>query len=288
MFSGVPFSRVCFRERERERERERRKGKKRENGNLKKLKKPQNKKFQVPAYSAASFAKKFARLALSAPPAGALLCLTFVNNVVRRHPATSVLLHRRTKAEKEVEDDDTGADGDEGAEEAAAAAAPPSSSPSIDPFDPAEPDPALTRAVESSLWEVAHLAGRHSAPAVAAAARSILSDPGLVPVLAASAKAAARLSAAEADPRPAAAATYGSMAADALAKRVKRAPLVASGSGSGGGRGGSGGGGAGDESGEGMMLFGGGAWQKGWKQQQQQSSDAAAAAAAAAALAEEV
>ena len=290
-------------------ERKKGRGKKTEKNSKHKTKKKKknSKKKQVPAYTAASFAKKFARLALGAPPAGALLCLTFVNNVVRRHPATSALLHRRARAraeeeerveEEEETDDDGRSDGGGGKRAAAAAAAPRPSS--IDPFDPAEPDPALTRAIESSLWEVAHLAERrHSAPRVAAAARAVLNDPGLVPSLAANPKAAARLASAEADPRPAAAATYGSMVAEALAKRVKRAPLVVNGSGGSGRGGGSGrdgsgggvrGGGGGDESGEGLMLFGGGAWQKGWKSRQSSSgpeSDATAAAAAAAALADE-
>lgn len=226
---------------------------------------------------------------------------------MRRHPATSALLHRRAREEKVGGGEETpsdgrrsdggggGSDGERASAAAAAAASRPSSSPSssLDPFDPAEQDPSLTRAIESSLWEVAHLAARrHSAPAVAAAARAILNDPGLVPSLAANPKAAAKLAAAEADPRPAAAATYGSMVADALAKRVKRAPLVVNGSG-GSGRGGVGGSGRGgggrDESGEGLMLFGGGAWQKGWKKSKQKSSSGGADvdADAAAALAGE-
>ena len=188
-----------------------------------------------------------------------------MNNVVRRHPATSALLHRRSKAEKEEEVEKEEEEEEEGNDKAdggddnerrtkAVPISSSSSSSSTDPFDPQEPDPALTRAIESSFWEVEHLATRrHSAPPVAAAARAILTDPGLVPSLAASAKAAARLASAEADPRPAAAATYGSLIAEALAKRVKRAPLVA---------------GVGineEEGGEGLMLFGGGAWEKGWK-----------------------
>ena len=266
-------------------------------------KKNSKKKSQVPAYSAASFAKKFARLALNAPPAGALLCLTFVNNVLRRHPATSTLLHRRGgKVEAEAEagkgngggGGGGGSDGEEQEKKEAAASPPPPPphrSSALDPFDPSEPDTALTRAIESSLWEVAHLSRRHSAPAVAAAARAILSDPGLVPSAAANPKAAAKLASAEADPRPAAAATYGSMVAEALAKRVKRAPLVAvTGSGGGGGgarNGGSGGGGRGDDaSSEGLMLFGGGAWSKGWKRSNV-GGDGVADADAAAALAGE-
>jgi hypothetical protein len=47
----------------------------------------------VPAYTVAAFAKRFARLALTAPPPGALVCVAFVHNLVRRHPACICLLH---------------------------------------------------------------------------------------------------------------------------------------------------------------------------------------------------
>lgn len=105
----------------------------------------------VPAYTAAAFAKRMARLALSAPPAGALLCLAFVHNIVRRHPACMVLLHRPT------------AGGAGGAAAAAAggsssnggsAAASAAASAGVDVYDASEADPAKSRAVESSLWEV--------------------------------------------------------------------------------------------------------------------------------------
>jgi U3 small nucleolar RNA-associated protein 19 len=48
----------------------------------------------VPAYTAAAFAKRFARLALAAPPAGAVVAVAFVHNLLRRHPACNILLHR--------------------------------------------------------------------------------------------------------------------------------------------------------------------------------------------------
>ena len=38
----------------------------------------------VPAYTAAAFAKKLARLALKAPPAGAMLAIGFIHNIIRR------------------------------------------------------------------------------------------------------------------------------------------------------------------------------------------------------------
>ena len=48
----------------------------------------------VPAYTAAAFAKRFARLAIAAPPAGAMVAVAFVHNLLRRHPACNILLHR--------------------------------------------------------------------------------------------------------------------------------------------------------------------------------------------------
>jgi len=47
----------------------------------------------VPAYTAAAFAKRLARRALLAPPAGALIAIAFVHNIMRRHPSCAVLLH---------------------------------------------------------------------------------------------------------------------------------------------------------------------------------------------------
>lgn len=48
----------------------------------------------VPAYTAAAFIKKFARLALTAPPAGAIIAIAFIHNLLRRHPSCSVLLNK--------------------------------------------------------------------------------------------------------------------------------------------------------------------------------------------------
>ena len=146
----------------------------------------------VPAYTAAAFAKRYARLAATAslPPPVAEGALAMVHNVVRRHRACGVLLHR--------------VDGDEKA----------SASLHSDPYNPAAPDPASSRAIESSLWEVAQ-AARSPHARVAAAARALLeNDP-------------ARRGGGEVDYSTCAAATYGSAVAAALAKRVKRQPGVA-------------------------------------------------------------
>lgn len=99
----------------------------------------------IPAYSAAAFAKKFARLSVSAPPNGALACLAFVHNLIRRHPSCMCLLHRPSKH----------TDGE-----------------SLDPFDMYAPALDDSKGVESSLWElgaarthvdptVCHVTGQH-------------------------------------------------------------------------------------------------------------------------------
>lgn len=48
----------------------------------------------IPAYFAAAFAKKLSRLALSAPPSGALVVIALIHNLLRRHPSINHLVHR--------------------------------------------------------------------------------------------------------------------------------------------------------------------------------------------------
>jgi U3 small nucleolar RNA-associated protein 19 len=186
----------------------------------------------VPAYTAAAFAKRAARLALAAPPGPASVALATVHNILRRHPACCVLLHRRGGA------DAGGGEGKEGGcvwgvERGAVHAAPSPSLLDTDPYDAAASDPATANALASSLWEVAHLA-RHWCPAVAAAARGLLATD-----------LSDRVKNPEADWRAGLGLTYASLLDADLARRVRKAPVVA------GGVGGEGG------------LFGGAGW-GGW------------------------
>jgi len=84
----------------------------------------------LPAYLVASFIKRFSRLALRAPPAGAMVCIAFIHNLLRRHKSCTVLVHREAR---------------EGA---------PLKLLECDPFDADERDPAKTNALASSLWEM--------------------------------------------------------------------------------------------------------------------------------------
>ncbi|KAJ7714208.1 hypothetical protein B0H16DRAFT_1742790 [Mycena metata] len=76
-----------------------------------------------PRPSLQSFIKRLARLSLSAPPAAVIMIIPFTYNVLKRHPALMAMIHRPEDS-------------------------------SDDPFDATEPNPLLTHAIESSLWEL--------------------------------------------------------------------------------------------------------------------------------------
>lgn len=48
----------------------------------------------LPSYLAAAFAKKLGRMALKSPPAGALIVIAIVHNLLRRHPSINCLVHK--------------------------------------------------------------------------------------------------------------------------------------------------------------------------------------------------
>ncbi|KAF6278223.1 nucleolar complex associated 4-like protein [Rhinolophus ferrumequinum] len=103
----------------------------------------------LPAYLVAAFAKRLSRLALTAPPEALLMVLPFICNLLRRHPSCRVLVHRPRGPELDS-----------------------------DPYDPGEEDPAKSRALESSLWELQALQ-RHYHPEVSKAASVINQLPCL-------------------------------------------------------------------------------------------------------------
>lgn len=135
----------------------------------------------VPAYTCASFAKRFARLALGAPPAGALAAIAFVHNILRRHPACMQLLHRvvpprggsltaATATDNTTRKDD-GTHNNNSNKNNNNASSLKETRASVwsgdDVYAADEPDPAKSRALESSLWELTALR-RHADPTVAA------------------------------------------------------------------------------------------------------------------------
>ncbi|KAF2442037.1 CBF-domain-containing protein [Karstenula rhodostoma CBS 690.94] len=106
----------------------------------------------LPATLVASFIKRLTRLALYAPPAGIVVVIPWVYNMFKRHPACTFMMHREIRdptLKQEIE-----AEGMD------------------DPFDMDEPDPLLTDAIESSVWELETLQS-HYHPNVATLAKII-------------------------------------------------------------------------------------------------------------------
>ncbi|XP_029506890.2 nucleolar complex protein 4 homolog isoform X1 [Oncorhynchus nerka] len=98
----------------------------------------------LPVYLVAAFAKRLSRLALTAPPAVLLMVLPFICNLIRRHPACRVLIHRPSAADEACDD----------------------------PYLMEEEEPSQCHALESSLWELQTLQ-KHYHPDVATAAMAI-------------------------------------------------------------------------------------------------------------------
>ncbi|KAF8020835.1 hypothetical protein BT93_G1304 [Corymbia citriodora subsp. variegata] len=121
----------------------------------------------LPAYLAAAFAKKLSGLALSVPPAGALVIVALIHNLLRRHPSINCLVHR-AKDHLKLEEltvgnghDSTGTDL--------------SKIPSFDHFWDAEVNPVKICAMRSSLWEIDTLR-QHYCPPVSRFVLSLESD----------------------------------------------------------------------------------------------------------------
>ncbi len=141
----------------------------------------------LPAYLAAAFAKRMARLALAAPPHGAMLAIGFAHNLLRRHPGCCVMVQRERPA--------------------------PGSAAGTDPFLPLEADPAASHALESSLWELDALR-HHYAPAVARFVSVLDRDISN------------RLQTADVDVAALASASYATLFAEDAERRLKTVPLA--------------------------------------------------------------
>ncbi|CAL5069618.1 unnamed protein product [Urochloa decumbens] len=113
----------------------------------------------LPAYLAAAFAKRLSRLALSVPPAGALIIIALIHNLLRRHPSINFLVHW------EVDENDANATVEASRPKKIGA----------DPFNNDEADPAKSGAMRSSLWEIDTLR-HHYSPAVSRFVASLEED----------------------------------------------------------------------------------------------------------------
>ncbi|OAX42015.1 CBF-domain-containing protein [Rhizopogon vinicolor AM-OR11-026] len=96
----------------------------------------------LPATLLASFVKRLSRLSLNAPPAAIIMIIPFTYNILKRHPALMVMIHRVEYG--------PGID--------------------TDPFIDEETNPNATNALDSSLWEL-HSHIHHYDSAVSTVAR---------------------------------------------------------------------------------------------------------------------
>jgi len=94
---------------------------------------------KLPAYLCAAFAKRLCHLSLTAPPAGVMLAIALVHNMIQKHSALLPLVHRTELGVAEKD--------------------------GSDPFNPTEDDPANCNALHSSLWELQAMK-QHFCPSV--------------------------------------------------------------------------------------------------------------------------
>lgn len=110
------------------------------------------------AHLVASFIKRLARLTLDSSPAAIVSVIPFIYNLLKKHPSCMIMLHNpgyistpfmtpeQSESLKKLKSE------------------------YVDPFDPAEPNPEITKALDSSLWELATLM-EHYHPNVATLAK---------------------------------------------------------------------------------------------------------------------
>ena len=105
----------------------------------------------LPAALVASFIKRMSRLTLYAPPAGILMVIPWIYNLLKKHPTCTFMIHRELSKECLARLDEDGMD---------------------DPFDNQAEDPMQTKAIDSSLWELQMLQS-HYHPNIATLAKII-------------------------------------------------------------------------------------------------------------------
>ena len=106
----------------------------------------------LPVALVASFVKRLSRLALTGPPAGIVVAIPWIYNMLKSHPTCTFMIHRETICDEGRQLLDL-----EGAH---------------DPFDMCETDPMKTEALQTCLWELVMLQS-HYHPNVASLARII-------------------------------------------------------------------------------------------------------------------
>lgn len=117
-----------------------------------------------------AFIKRLSRLSLSAPPHGAMIIVVMIYNLLKRHPAAKVLIHREIEPEKtKIENKKF---------PLLLNLAQKISSVDNDPYNFDEPNPIKSNAHESSLWELKGLLN-HYIPIVSNIANAIFGPNSL-------------------------------------------------------------------------------------------------------------
>ncbi|TKY56718.1 Nucleolar complex protein 4-like [Spatholobus suberectus] len=166
----------------------------------------------LPAYLAASFAKKLSRLLLSVPPSGALVITALIHNILRRHPSINCLVHREDDVDEGKGDHRT----DEGMatnSDNAKTGAMPCQKSGIDHFNSSEIDPKKSGAMRSSLWEIDTIL-HHYCPPVSRFALSLGNDLTV------------RAKTTEVNVGDFSAGSYATILGAEISRRVKQVPLA--------------------------------------------------------------
>ncbi|KAL4572785.1 hypothetical protein LXL04_019570 [Taraxacum kok-saghyz] len=142
----------------------------------------------LPAYLAASFAKRLSRLALTVPPSGSLVIIALIHNLLRRHPSVNCLVHQEDDNESTTKS-------------------------GIDPFNNEETDLLKTNAMRSSLWEIDTLR-HHYCPPVSRFVLSLENDLTV------------RSKTTEVAVKDFSSGSYGTIFKDEIRRRVKQVPLA--------------------------------------------------------------
>ncbi|KAL3730991.1 hypothetical protein ACJRO7_027937 [Eucalyptus globulus] len=165
----------------------------------------------LPAYLAAAFAKKLSRLALSVPPAGALVIVALIHNLLRRHPSINCLVHRED-GESEAKDhlkleEQTAGNGNDSTGMHL------SKKRGFDHFRDTEVNPVKTHAMKSSLWEIDTLR-HHYCPPVSRFVLSLENDLTV------------RAKTTEVAIKDFSSGSYGTIFGEEMRRRVKQVPLA--------------------------------------------------------------
>lgn len=118
----------------------------------------------LPAYIAAAFCKKLSRLALFAPPSGALIIIALVLNLLQRHPSINCLIHREGGSDSTSETCEENNNNFQSGKECSSNWDLFEEKPGVDHFKNEEIDPKDANAIRSSLWEIDTLRHHYSPP----------------------------------------------------------------------------------------------------------------------------